>query len=239
MTQNPERQNDRNDATPMSPEPLLTEDVMLLLHQPNTGTTAGENVLHYVLGSAALTDLALTGKLKVRQSADSCQVAATGNGSGSDAILALAHSSLTHKPRDIQTAIALIGPRLPGPVRARLVQRGDLRREQGKLLGVLPTTKYTLASLRREALMDYVQAALMDDKTPEPRIKASIALISASGTLPQFHREIPWNGDVYTRAKEFERGDWSAVAASAGVSRAVNAVMANALVAAAVLPQTQ
>ncbi|OLT46260.1 hypothetical protein BJF85_17415 [Saccharomonospora sp. CUA-673] len=223
----------------MAPEPLLTEDVMLLLHQPASGAIAGENVLHYVLGSAALTDLARTGLLDVTQRAGSSQVVATGDDDGSDAILSLAHSALTPKPRDVHTAVALVGPKLRGPVLDRLVERGDLGRERRRVLGILPSTKYTLTSRRRDELMERVRSALVDGTAPEPRIGASIALISASGTLPQFHREIPWSGDVYTRAKELERADWSAMAASAGVAGVVNAVITNAVVAAAVLPSTQ
>ncbi|KJQ52784.1 hypothetical protein RS85_03678 [Microbacterium sp. SA39] len=90
---------------------------------------------------------------------------------------------------------------------------------------------------RRASLIERVRAALIDGETPDPRTAASIALLSASGTLPQFHAEIPCNGDVYTRGKELERGDWGAAAASSAVARTTNAVIANAVIAATVLPR--
>ena len=36
----------------MSEEPLIVEDTLLLLFQPDSGTIAGENILFYVLGGA-------------------------------------------------------------------------------------------------------------------------------------------------------------------------------------------
>lgn len=51
------------------------------------------------------------------------------------------------------------------------------------------------------------------------------ALLSASGTLPQFHREIPWTSPVISRAKDLERGDWGAEAAAAAVTRTVTATV--------------
>lgn len=48
-----------------SDDPLLVEDVLLLLFQPDSGSIAGENILFYVLGAAVLGDLALAERLEV------------------------------------------------------------------------------------------------------------------------------------------------------------------------------
>lgn len=218
--------------------PLLVEDVLLLLFQPDSGSIAGENILFYVLGGAVLGDLALTGRVEVQHGALSTRVHAVGDPSETDDILASALSYVAEKPRSVQTVLAAVGPSLRGPVLDRLVERGDLRREQGRLLGIFPTEKLALGSERRAELMTSVRAALIDGETPEPRVAASIALLSASGTLPQFHSEIPWSGDVYTRGKELERGDWGAAAASDAVTRTMAAVIANSVIAATILPRT-
>ncbi|HXH34141.1 MAG TPA: GPP34 family phosphoprotein [Plantibacter sp.] len=219
--------------------PLLVEDVLLLLFQPDSGTIAGENILFYVLGGAVLGDLALTGRVEVqRHGALSTRVHAVGDPSATDDILASALSYVAEKPRNVQTVLAAVGPSLRGPVLDRLVERGDVHREHGRLLGIFPTEKLTLGSGRRAELMTSVRAALIDGETPEPRVAASIALLSASGTLPQFHSEIPWSGDVYTRGKELERGDWGAAAASDAVTRTMGAVIANSVIAATILPRT-
>ena len=64
-----------------------------------------------------------------------------------------------------------------------------------------------------------MKTALVDGEDPDPRIAARIALLSASDTLPQFYPEIPWSGDVYKRAKQFEHGEWGAAAAASAVPR--------------------
>jgi hypothetical protein len=221
----------------MSPDPLLVEDVLLLLFQPDSGSIAGENILFYVLGGAVLTDLALIGRAEAEKRALSTRVEAIGDGVMPDELLDPAWLYLAEKPRGVQTVIAAVGPELRGPVLDRLVARGDLTRTKGKALGIFPTTKLALGSGRRAGLIERVRAALIDGETPDPRTAASIALLSASATLPQFDAEIPWSGDVYTRAKELERGDWGAAAASSAVARTMNAVIANAVIAATVLPR--
>lgn len=52
-----------DDAPPVRSidEPLLVEDVLLLLYQPSSGAIAGENYLYYVLGGAVVADLTLRG----------------------------------------------------------------------------------------------------------------------------------------------------------------------------------
>ena len=74
---------------------------------------------------------------------------------------------------------------------------------------------------------------------PTARVAALAALLSASGTLPQFHREIPWTSSVITRAKELERGDWGADATAQAVTRTVTATVVNSvIVAITVLPRS-
>lgn len=224
-------------AERMSAEPLLVEDVLLLLFQPDSGSIAGENILFYVLGGAVLGDLALAGRIETEQKTLSTRVLPSGDGPAPDVLLDQALSYVSQKPRDVQSVLASAGPTLRGPVIDRLVARGDLDRTEGKALGIFPTTKLSLGSGRRAILIEGVRAALVDGETPDPRTAASIALLSASGTLPQFHPEIPWSGDVYTRGKEIERGDWGASAAASAVTRTMNAVIINAAVAATVIPR--
>lgn len=220
----------------MSAQPLLVEDVLLLLFQPDSGTIAGENILFYVLGGAVLADLTLAERIRTEERGLSTRVHAVGDSSTPDTLLDPAWSYVSQKPRDVQSVLAAIGPALRGPVLDRVVERGDLSRREGKTLGIFPSTRLSLGNERRAALISHVKSALVDGETPDPRTAASLALLSASGTLPQFHREIPWSGDVYTRGKEFERGDWGASAASSAVTRTMNAVIINAVLAATVLP---
>jgi hypothetical protein len=209
-------------------EHLLVEDVLLLLFQADSGTIAGENILFYVLGGAVLGDLALTGRVEVhKHGVLSTRVHAIGDAAPADELLAPAWAYVTQKPRNVQTVLAAVGPDLRRPVLDRLVDRGDVDRQKAKAFGIFPSTKRSLASGRRAQLMDEVRAVLTHGRTPSPRIGASIALMSASGTLPQFYREIPWSSDVYTRGKDLEQGNWWAAAASSAVTRTMAAVITN------------
>ncbi|WAP52217.1 GPP34 family phosphoprotein [Arthrobacter sp. ATA002] len=219
-------------------EPLLVEDVLLLLFQPDSGSIAGENTLFYVLGGAVLGDLALAERVEVRRAGPLTRhVHALSGEPVADDLLASAWAYILEKPRGIQTVLAAIGPALRNPVIDRLVERGDLTREKGKAFGLFPTEKLALGSDRRASLVAQIRSALIDGDTPAPRIAAAIALISASKTLPQFHGEIPWSSDVYTRSKAIERGDWGAAAAADAVTRTMIAVTGNAAIAATVLPR--
>lgn len=188
-----------------SDPPTLAEDLLLLLFQPRSGSIAGESTLFYVLGGAVLADLALGGHL----TADRGQVRSVEGQAPADDLLRSAWAYLSEKPRAVQAALAAIGPPLRESVLERLVGRGDIDREDRKVLGLFRTTAlHEGASGRRSGLLEEVRRVVVDGAEPPARIAALAALLSASGTLPQFHREIPWNSSVISRAEELERGDW-------------------------------
>ncbi|MEW1586180.1 GPP34 family phosphoprotein [Micromonospora vinacea] len=223
-------------ADSRSDAPTLVEDLLLLLFQPRSGTIAGENTLFYVLGGAVLADLALGDHLTT---ADRKLRSVPGH-PPSDGLLRSAWDYLAEKPRGVQTALAAIGPALRKPVLERLVARGDIDQEPRKVLGLFRTTALREGRTERRArLLADVRQVLVDGAEPQARVAALAALLSASGTLPQFHREIPWTSSVISRAKELERGDWGADAAAEAVTRTVTASVVNsAIVAITVLPRS-
>lgn len=168
------------------------------------------------------------------------RVAAIESNRPSDEILLRGWDYVADKPRNVQTVLAAIGPSLREPLLERLVENGHLDRGRRKVLGLFDVSTLELGGTgRREQLVAELQAVLVDGAEPEPRVAALAALISGSGTLPQFHREIPWTSDVITRAKELERGNWGADAAAEAVVRTMTAVIVNnVIIAAAVLPRT-
>lgn len=213
---------------------------MLLLFQPDSGTIAGENTLFYVLAGAVVTELALGEHVQAEDGGIAGpRVEAVVEHPPSDALLTPAWDYVAEKPRGVQTVLAAIGPSLREPVLDRLVERGEIHRERGKALGIFPTTSLSDgASGRRAELVASVREVLVDGAEPTPRVAALAALISGSGTLPQFHREIPWTSPVIARAKELEQGNWGADAASVAVTRTMTALIVNnVIIAAAVLPR--
>lgn len=212
---------------------MIAEDVLLLLFDPASGVIAGEETLYYVLAGAVLTELALDGRIGI----DGRRVRSLDAGPPADPLLRSAWDRVAEKPRDVQTVLAMIGPNLRGPVLDRLVERGDIRRERRKVLGLFRATVLRDGgSTRRAGLLARVRAVLVDGVPPEPRIAAIGALLSASGKLVSFHRDIPWTSPVIARAKELEQGDWGADAAGAAVTRTTTATIIGSLVASSALP---
>ncbi|MFY7065102.1 GOLPH3/VPS74 family protein [Nocardiopsis changdeensis] len=213
--------------------PLLAEDVMLVLFQPASGTIAGENTLFYVLGGAVLTELGAGGHVAVGgPGPGGARVEAVEGGAPADPLLRSGWDHVATGPRSAGTVLAAIGPRLRGPVLDRLVERGDIRRVKRRTLGLFDSTALEDGGGRRAGLVEGVRAVLEDGAPPEPRVAALAALVSASGSLPQLHREIPWNSEVIARAKALERGDWGAGAAAEAVARTTTAAVAGSVAAA-------
>jgi Golgi phosphoprotein 3 (GPP34) len=209
-------------------EPLLVEDVLLLLFQPSSGSIAGENYLYYVLGGAVVADLTLRDLTEAQEGRLVRRIAAQGD-APHDEILRAAWDYVATKPRGVRTVIAAIGPELRGKVLDRLVDDGHLRRQRKKVLGFIPSQSLELGSARRTELLARVRATLVDGTQPEARTAALTALLSASGNLHQFDPEIPWTSPVIHRAKELENGNWGAAAAGAAITRATIAVISGAL----------
>ncbi|MGW6604067.1 GOLPH3/VPS74 family protein [Streptomyces sp. NPDC055036] len=216
--------------------PILPEDLLLLLFQPESGVIAGENTLFYVLAGAVLADLALhesvamtttrTGSINVE--------AVREKAPPSDEILLSAWEYVSDKPRGVQTVLPAIGPRLRHPLLERLIARGDIRRDNRKVLGLFNTTVLKDSQNGRRAdLLKEVRDVLVDGTEPTPRIAALAALIWASGALPQFDPLIPWTPSVINRAQELERGNWGAGATSEAVTRTMTAVIVNSVISTA------
>lgn len=240
MTQQPDAAFPGDEAeTPAAAKslsaPTVADDLLLLLFQPESGAIAGENTLFYVLAGAVLAELALEGSVTITKSATgTASVDVIGGRAPSDEILRPAWNYVSGTPRGVQAVLAAIGPTLREPLLERLIARGDIRREQRRMLGLFPTTALADGgSGRRAAVLAEVRAALVDGVEPTPRVAALAALVWASGTLPQFHPGIPWNSSVIARAQELERGNWGAGAAAEAVARTVNAIIAGMVIVAA------
>jgi len=225
-------------TTRLDPSPTLAEDLLLLLFQPRHGTIAGEGTLFYVLAGAVLAELGLDGGVETDTAGPTgaTRIRAVPDHAPVDPILRPTWDYVSDKPRGVQTVLAAVGPALRSPVLDRLVDAGHIRRSTRKLLGLVDNT--TLAAgttARRDELIAAVRAVLVDGADPDTRTAALAGLLSGSGTLPQFDREIGWTSAVITRAKELEQGNWGADAAAQAVARTVTATIVNNVVVASVV----
>lgn len=221
-------------------DPLLAEDLLLVLFDPASGTIAAEGTLYYLLGGAVLTQLAIDGHVE-SQARDPFRgplVTALDGPPPSDPLLAAILDDHLRSPSGAQAFIAAIGPTLREQLLDRLVARGEVDRERGRVLGVIPSTRLHVSPTgRRSTLVERIRAVLVDGEAPDARTRALIAILSAGGTLVSLHREVPWTGAVATRAAQLARGDLGADAAGEAVTRTTNAILAATLAAITVLPK--
>jgi len=219
----------------INPDLLIVEDLLLLLLDDKTGTIAGEGTLYYPLGGAVLVELALRGEVQPDDSRtlfNGIRIAAVKGELPSDPLLRQAYEKVASKPRGVQELVIEIGTPLRGEVLDRLVQRGFIRKESRRVLGLFNTTRMPAQRPDYEAeLLERVRAVLVDGVEPDPRTAALVALLSASGTLPQFHPAIKWSGKVYQRGKEFEAGNWGAAAVNTAIASTTAAIAASAAAA--------
>lgn len=192
--------------------PTLAEDLLLVLFQPEAGVIAGENILCDVLAGAVLAELAFNENVKIELAgAGIVRVEAVEKRAPSDGILRSAWDYAADNPGLLQPMLAAIGNAIRQPLLERLVARGDIREENGKVLGMLrKTTLKDGGSGRRSGLVADIRSVLVDGADPTARVGALTALVWGSGTLQQVDPAIPWNPAVAARAEALGRGDWAA-----------------------------
>ena len=216
----------------MQDDTLIVEDVLLLMLDDKTGAAAGAGTQHLGLAGAVLVELALLGRIQQDGTGTWYQgkrVVATGEGPLPDPLLQSTYDAIAARPQDIYTLLATIGFPLSEPVIERLIQRGLLRRERKRFLGLIPTTSLPATNTGHEsALRKQMSVVLEDGVHPDPRLTAVIATISASGTLVLLNPLPKWSGRVATRAKEIEQGNWVAAALSIAVAGATASAAASA-----------
>lgn len=214
----------------MQDDTLIVEDVLLLMLDDKYGVPAGAGTLNQTLGGAVLVELGLRGRIAPDSSGSwwkGTPVVALGDDPLPDPLLQSAFDTVAERPRHVSPLLHMIGPGLWTPLIDRLVERGLLRRERRRFLGIIPTTRLPAGDLAHEtALRDRMTAVLRDGAEPDPRLAAVIAMISASGTLPSLHPNPEWSSAVATRAKELEQGHWGAAAVSTEVLQLTAALAA-------------
>nr|WP_165839496.1 GPP34 family phosphoprotein [Rhodococcus sp. Eu-32] len=113
-----------------------------------------------------------------------------------------------------------MGSHLRPTVLDRLEEKGMIRREKSRYLGIIATTRMLPEAPAYEAsLLERVRAVLENGVTPDARTATLVALLSASGTLPEFHRSIRWGNTVASRPLQFQNGNWGATAVNLAITQ--------------------
>ena len=217
---------------------LIAEDLLLLLLDDVSGkATTDRTRLDYALGGAVLLELAMAGRVDVtekegwlgKQRVVVVDPAPMGDSVLDDAAAALS----TGKPRDPQSAVTSLSKRLRATLLGRLAERGVLRREEDRVLGVFPRERWPANDATHERqLRARLHDVLIVGLASDARTSALIALLSA---IDQAHKVIDVSDRkaVKARAKEIAQGAWAGAAVRKAVQAAESAVVAATVVATA------
>lgn len=211
-------------------EPLIAEDLLLLLLDDEKGTTSSWVSVQTVLGGAVLAELALRGLVTVEEEPSawrSAKVHPTG-GAADDPVLDGALATVAEKPRAASDLVDRLGKGLQDTLAERLAERGVLEREDSKVLGIFSRTRWPAADTERETEVRRTLAAvLLEGQEPDERTRALVALLRA---VDRAHREIERGEvpakDVKRRAHELAEGDWASKAVKGAVEASMAAVVA-------------
>ncbi len=215
---------------------LVAEDLLLLLLDDTTGTTPSGANVDVALGGAMLVDLALAGAVEIPPKSgmfDSPRVTPLPGREPADPLLAGAYRSVQAKQMRPTDAVNRLGKQLRRYLAERLAARGILRRQEGRILGLLPRTTWPAAdSSHEEQVRRTLYGVLVQGLTPDARTAGLIGLLHAIGYA---HKVVPRESGqartIKARAKQIAEGDPAAKAVKSAVDAAVAASSAAVMVA--------
>ncbi|WP_265522664.1 GOLPH3/VPS74 family protein [Oerskovia flava] len=221
---------------------LIAEDLLLLLFDDESGKATGDtSMLEQVTAGALLVELTLLGRVDLTHDAPGVRgdrlVVRDGSPTGSvllDRALAVIHTKQGSKPKNIIGPLAKDKP--TGQVLASLAARGILRREDERILGIFPTTRWPAEDSRHEdAVRAGLWRVLVDGSAPDERTAALVAILAATGRAGKVVGA-PDRRAADRRAKEVAAGSWAGDATRrylAEVAAAVTAALTASMAAVA------
>ncbi|WP_219418426.1 GOLPH3/VPS74 family protein [Pseudonocardia nigra] len=209
----------------------ITEDLVLLLLRPDTGRPVVDSTsLDRAIGGALLLDLSTRDRVTADREDAKARLTLTNAAPTGDPLLDAALARLGPAPLKAQKAVERLARKTREPVLERLAERGLVRRERTRPLGLFPLTSWPAvdASARKE-LRGRVAAVLLDGKAPDQHLALLISLLHA---VKAEHKVVDGpRRELRARAKEVAQGDWAGQA----VQKAVQAVQASVAVVVSVV----
>ncbi len=219
---------------------LIVEDLLLLLTDATSGRPRVRSTeLDLSLAGAVLIELAMAGKVDVTGPDDTGRAgrlvvrdpAPTG-----DSLLDEPLARLSANPgRKPGRGLDLIKKDLRAATYRRLVERGTVRSESGKILGIFPIHRWPAQDVAQETrIRRALHDALVVGTTPQPQTAALISLLQAIKAVNKV-LDIPREdrSAVKERARQIAHYAWAADAVRKAVD-AVNSAVVAAVVAGSV-----
>jgi hypothetical protein len=198
---------------------LIAEDVLLLATDDATGKSGNYTVqLDPALAGAVLIELVVARRVDLQGEGKKALVVVIDKTPLGDAILDPALRDLLEKgPIKPVAAIGRLGKGLRARLYDGLHDRGILRRERAKVLGLFPTTRWPAQDSHYEDdLRGQLTDALVLGQEPTGRVAAVIAVLSAADMLGAVVDK-PDLKAAKARGEKIGEGNW----ASDGVRKAI------------------
>lgn len=222
---------------------LIAEDLLLLLTDDDSGRLVKSAVeVDPALGGALLVELTLAGVVDLTDDGGMFQrgrlvVAEDGARVTDPELVAALGTVRGRQGRKPESVVPKLGKGVRKRLYARLTERGILRSDEGRILGIFPTSRWPTAdAAHEEALRRELAAALRTGLPSRPEVGALVSLVHALRALPKVldPEDVgTTRREMTAQAKRISEGEW----ASAAVRRAIagtNAAVAAALAAATV-----
>lgn len=209
---------------------LIAEDLLLLLTDDVTGKPLVDSQrLTYAAAGAVLVELVLADRVAVTDGGrwgSGPRVAVVNPTPLGDQVLDAALSRVVagRQPVGASSLLGGLGKGLLDALRTRLAARGILRRVDGKVLGLFPTSAWPAVDSQHEAGLRWaLRDVLLTGRTPTAREACLVALLHATDQVPkQFAADGVTRGQLRDRAKEISAGNVGGEA----VKRAIEAMNA-------------
>lgn len=190
-------------------ELTLAEELTLLAYDDDTGKSKADMYLEYGIGGALLAELALRGAVTLAEKKVTVvDETPAGDPLLDDALAKIAAST----PRRPQHWVDRLHRGAKKATLARLVERGLLREESGKVLLVIPFTTYPAEDGGPEReVRQRLHDAVVVGTVPQPRTATLAMLVGACEMGKHVFPEVS-RRDLKRKLNDLAAGDWAAAA---------------------------
>lgn len=213
---------------------LIAEDLLLLLTDDATGKSLVDGTrLDLVLAGAVLLELTALERVDVSGPGEAVRPgrmvvrdpAPTGDLVLDEGLRRVGAAG----PRKPEQLLATLKKGLPDELRSRLVTRGILRAEEGRVLGIFPTRRWpAVDSAHEHGVRLALHDVLVVGRTPTLREASLISLLQAADAVPKVVTPSPLPArELRRRAKAVGAGNLAGTA----VKKAIDAVEAGTMAA--------
>ena len=221
---------------------LIAEDLLLLLTDDETGKhVVGNPGLDLVLAGANLVELAERGKVDVAADGEEVKagriVVRDSSPTGEPTLDETLRRCVDKQGKKPDAVLQSLSKGLRKQLLAGLTERGVLRADEGRVLGIFPSTRWPAVDSQHEGrVRELLSSALVHGTTPDQRTASLIALLSSVDAAHKVVDDETHGVDKKTiknRAKEIREGAWAAGAVVKAI-QAVQSAVTTAVVVASV-----